>query len=124
MLFPHFATAQCGLRAREFRELLHQSLIDLALEWDDQRRQPLQALPAPVRELRLVAARTIDIDLAVVAGEAHCEPFLRLSAIAALPGLTHDLARGVVPEPVRGLGELPDRADSGLLGARAQCCRT
>src|SRR5881397_2519386 len=95
------------LRFGKFREFLDHPLIDLAFERDDQRRQLLQLLPAPVREFRLVATgRMRDIDLAVVAGEAHRKPFLFLSAIPALPGLTHDLARDVVAEPVRDLGEL------------------
>src|SRR5262247_488653 len=102
-------------RLRERRELLHQPLINLTLERDDQRRQALQAFPAPVRELRLVTARAIDIDLALVTGEAHREPFLRLSAIPALPGLAYDIAWNVVAEPVRDLGKLLDRADIGLL---------
>src|SRR5262249_52750440 len=97
--------------------------IDRALERDDQRRQALQALPAPGAELRLVAARAIDVDLAVVAGEAHREPFLRLSAIPALPGLTHDITRNIVVEPVRDLGKLLDRADIGLLVELAQRSR-
>src|SRR5438132_13766892 len=103
------------LFARKLRELLHHPLIDLALERDDQRRQALEAFPAPRREFRLVAGRVIDVDLAVVAGEAHCEPLLCLSAIFALPGLADDLARDVVGEPVRDLGQLFHRADIGLL---------
>src|SRR5262249_20575267 len=102
------------------RKFLRHPLIDLALERDDQRRQPLQALPAPFAEFRLVAGRVLDVDLTVVAGEAHREPFLRLSAISALPGFTHDLARNVVAEPVRDLGQLLDRADIGLLVKLAQ----
>src|SRR5215470_18061639 len=112
--------APCGLRISELREFPHHPLIDLALERNDQRRQALEPLPAPVGEFWLVAAWAIDIDLTLVAGEAHREPLLRLSAIAALPGLAHDLARNVVAEPVRDLGELPDRADIGLLVELAQ----
>src|SRR5262245_1357013 len=111
------------LRFGEFRKFLHHSLIDLALERDDERRQPLQALPAPRAELRLVAARAIHIDLAVIADETHREPFLGLPAISALPGLTHDIARNVVAEPVRDLGKLLDRVDIGLLVQLAQRSR-
>src|SRR5215475_8136596 len=103
------------LFARKFRELLHHPLIDLALERDDQRGQLFQTLPTPRGEFRLVTGRVIDIDLAVVASEAHSKPFLCLSAIFALPGLAHDLARDFVGEPVRNLGQLLDRADIGLL---------
>src|SRR3954447_22111188 len=96
------------LFARKLREFLHYSLIDLALEGNDERGQLFQALPAPRGEFRLATSRVFDIDLAVVAGEAHREPFLCLPAIFALPGLAHDLARDVVSEPVRDLGKLFD----------------
>src|SRR5262245_9404069 len=71
--------AECGGHRR----------VDAALERHDQLGQPLQALPAPLRELRLVpaAARMNDVDLGVDAFEAQCEPFLLLSAIASTPGL-------------------------------------
>src|SRR5262245_50432873 len=106
------------------REVLHHPLIDLAFERNDQRRQLFQLLPPPGGELGLVAtSRMRDVDLAVVTGEAHREPFLRLAAIPALPGLTHDLARDVIVEPVRDLAELLDRADIGLLVELAQRSR-
>ena len=61
-----------------------------------------------------------DVDLALVAGEAQREPFLRLAAIFALPGLADDLARDVVGQPIVDLAELLDRADVGLLVELAQ----
>src|SRR5262249_9624852 len=52
--------------------------------------------------------------------EAHGEPFLRLSAVFAFPGLTYDFSRNVVAEPVLNLPELLDRTDVGLLVEFAQ----
>jgi hypothetical protein len=46
-----------------------------------------------------------DIDLAVFAGEAEGEPFLRLAAIFARPALAGDFVGNVVGEPFRRLGE-------------------
>src|SRR5882724_6135557 len=109
------ATGNLNLFASKLRELLHHPLIDLALEWNDERGQLSQAFPAPPRKFRLVTGRAIDVDLAVVAGEAHREPLLSLSAIFAFPRLAHDLARDVVGDPVRDLGQLFHRADIGLL---------
>src|SRR5215475_7628077 len=108
------------LFARKFRELLHHPLIDLALERDDQRGQLFQTLPTPRGEFRLVTRRVIDVDLAVIAREAHREPLLCLSTIFALPGLADDLARDIVAEPVRDLGKLLDRANIGLFVEFAQ----
>src|SRR6266700_1881802 len=107
--------ATSHLFASKLRELLHHPLVDLALEGNDERGQLSEALPAPRREFRLVTSRVIDVDLAVIAGEAHREPPLCLSAIFALPGLADDLARDVVGEPVPHLGQLFHRADIGLL---------
>src|SRR5882672_2601349 len=109
------ATSYEPLFASEFREFLYDPLIDLPLERDDERGQLFQTLPEPRREFRFVTGRVIDIDLAVIAGEPHREPLLCLSAIFAFPRLAHDLARDVVGEPVRDLGQLLDRADIGLL---------
>src|SRR5262245_45873799 len=55
-----------------------------------------------------------DINLALIAGEAKCEPLLRLSPIAAAPSLARNYARNVVNEPFRNLAQLFDRADAGL----------
>src|ERR1700761_5937341 len=76
------------LFAAQAGELLHHALIDRALEGHDQLGEILHRLPAPVDELRLVtaAARTRDVDLGILAGEAHGKPFLSLAAVAALPG--------------------------------------
>src|SRR5262249_26441185 len=96
------------LFASELRELLHDSLVDVAFERNDERGQLFETLPAPRGEFRLVTGRVVDVDLAIVAGEAHRKPLLCLSAIFALPGLAHDLARDLVGEPVCDLGQLLD----------------
>src|SRR5262245_24220900 len=64
-----------------------------------------------------------DVDLALIAGEAHGEPFLRLPAILSLPSLPHDVTRDVIGEPILALAELLDRADVGLLVELAQSRR-
>src|SRR6185312_8429335 len=56
-------------------------------------------------------ARMRDVDLALRAGEADGEPFLRLAAIAAVPGLADQVARNVVAEPFGNFAETFDRAD-------------
>src|SRR5579883_3053501 len=63
----------------------------------------------------MAVRRVLDIDLAVVAGEAHGEPFLPLAAIASLPGPSRHRARNVVGQPVPDFAELLDRPDAGLL---------
>ena len=65
-------------------------------------------------------AGRVDVDLALVAGEAQRVPLLRLPAILAAPGLADDLARDVVAQPLLDLAELLDRADVGLLVQFAQ----
>src|SRR5579872_131966 len=100
----------------ERRKFLHHPIVDRALEGDDQFREILHRFPAPADELGLVAARRVlDIDLAVLAREAHGEPFLPLAAIASLPGAARYRARDVVGQPVRDFAQLLDRADAGLL---------
>src|ERR1700759_1028947 len=102
--------------ARERGEFLDHALIDRALERDDELRKGLHRLPAPAHELGLVApAGARDIDLVILAGEAHREPFLALAAIAALPGTPGNGAGNVVDQPVRHLAEFLDRPNAGLL---------
>src|SRR5215470_2656426 len=97
-------------------ELSHHPLIDRPLERDDQLRKVFHRLPAPADEFGLVAAATgtLDIDLAVLAGEPRREPFLPLAAIAALPGAASHGARDVVDQPFGDLAELLHRSDAGL----------
>src|SRR5262245_26585136 len=66
------------------------------------------------------AARRQHVDLLVAAREAHCEPFLLLSAVLPLPGLTDDVGRNVVREPFLDLANLLDRLDAGFLVKLAQ----
>src|SRR5439155_1451948 len=76
----------------------------------------LAEMAAPCHEFRLMAAgRMREVDLAVVAGAAQRVPFLALAAIFAAPGITNDLARNIVGEPVRDLAELLDGTDVGFL---------
>src|SRR5262249_34073791 len=93
-------------RTRKLPELLHDALIDLALERHDQFGKILHRLPAPAHEFGLVAAGGArDVDLVIPAGEAHRIPFLLLAAITALPGATGDGAGDVVGQPFRDFGE-------------------
>src|SRR6202048_1067154 len=97
-------------------EFLHHALVDRALERNDQVGKIPHRLPAPVDELRLVAAAGAgDVDLGVLAGETNRVPFLPLAAIAALPGAPGHGARNIVGQPVRDLAELLDRANAGFL---------
>src|ERR1700688_396681 len=106
---------EIALAAREAGKFLHHALIDRPLERDDQLGKILHRLPAPGDELCLVAAAgTGDIDLGILAGEAHRVPFLPLAAIAAFPGASGDGAGNVVDQPVGDLAELLDRTDAGL----------
>src|SRR3981189_1267244 len=100
------ATGNLNLFASKLRELLHHPLINLALEWNDERGQLSQAFPAPPCQFRLVTGRAIAVDLAVVAGGGHREPLLSRSGIIGRPRVTRELARGVVGDPVRDLGQL------------------
>src|ERR1700733_1131282 len=60
-----------------------------------------------------------DVDLIFCADKAHREPLLRLAAIFALPGLTDEVARNVVFEPVRDLADALDGADIGFFAQLA-----
>src|SRR5712675_1212986 len=103
----HSRPGMTPLAAHEPGKFLHHALIDRPLERNDQLRQVLHRLPAPTDELSLVAApRVRDVDLAILAGEAHGEPFLPLPAIAALPGAAGDGARNIVDQPVGDFAEL------------------
>src|SRR5499426_2751246 len=105
----------------ELRKFLDHAFVGLALERHDQAGNIFHRLPAPFDELRLVAAgRVLDVDLAVLAGEAQGKPFLRLAAIFAVPGLADDLPRDVVGEPLVDRRQMLDRADVGLLAQFAQ----
>ena len=96
---------------------MHEELAAVLALLPDERRQAVQRLPSPGDEFRLVAsaARADDVDLAVIAGEAQRVPFLRLSAVAAAPGLADDVRRNVVGQPVGDLAEALDRTDVRLL---------
>src|SRR5262249_59924226 len=63
------------------------------------------------------------VDLPLVGGEAHREPFLLLAAVLALPRLADDLAGNVVAQPLVDRAEARDRADVGLLVELAQPAR-
>lgn len=96
-------------------ELADHALIDRALERHDQVGNVLQRLPPPRSELSLDGAIGMqDIDFALGTGEAQREPFLRLAAKPAFPGLTGDLARYVVFEPFRDLADAFHGANIGF----------
>jgi len=102
--------------AREISEFLYHPLVDRALERHDQLGKILHRLPTPLDEFGLVAAPggARNVDLGVLAGESHREPFLALAAIAPFPGAPGHGARNVVDQPVTDLGALFDRADVGF----------
>src|SRR5262245_38251900 len=92
-------------------------LVDLPFEGYDEPGQGLHGLEAPGLELGLVMppARMRDVDLALLAREAECEPFLGLAAICLGPALAGDLRRNVIGVPFRRLFEQRHRGDVGLL---------
>src|SRR5579872_4401126 len=113
---PREAVAEEGvtLRNREPRKFLRHSAINLAAEWHDKIGDAIEALPAPGVELgRLAVALRQRIDLAVIAGEAHREPFLALAAEFGEAMLRTQILRKFVGEPV-GFAEIADIADAGL----------
>ena len=61
-----------------------------------------------------------DIDFTFLPGKAHRKPFLRLSAIFALPGPADQLTGNVVAQPFGDFAEPLDRADIGFLVQFAQ----
>src|SRR4029078_6570131 len=76
---------------REMRELFDDAIIGRLLERNDQRRQVLHRLPPPREELRLVSARTGNIDLGFFSDKAQREPFLLLAAVTPLPRMGGDI---------------------------------
>src|SRR5579862_1213224 len=98
------------------REFADHTFVNRTFERHDKARNVLHRLPAPGRKFRLLrAGRMAEVDLAFVAGKTHCEPFLSLAAILALPGLAHGLARDVVLQPVGDFAETLDGLDIGFL---------
>ena len=61
-----------------------------------------------------------DIDLAFRAGKPQREPFLRLAAVFAAPGVAGDLRRNVVVEPFGDFAETFNGTDVGFLAQLAQ----
>src|SRR6266446_8377479 len=87
-------------------------VIELPLEWYDQFGKAFRRDPFPGVEFRVLGC---EVDIAVLAGEAHREPFLALAAIAAAPHpaeLHPQLFGHVVMQPAAALAE-----DLGLVGA-------
>src|SRR3954467_12428719 len=107
--------------ARKSRKFPRHGLVNLTPERHDQRGDIRERLPAPGVELRLlIVAPGRHGDLALVAGEAKCEPLLPLAAEFRQPGRRSAVGRSavgreVVGEPVRGLAEIRNRGDAGLL---------
>src|SRR6185312_2942746 len=62
----------------------------------------------------------MEIDIAVVAGEAHGEPFLALAAILAVKGHAHQMWRQIIGHPVGHLANDPRVAGAGLFLQFAQ----
>src|ERR1043165_6491946 len=81
-------TGICARSHRQMRERIHHALVHRALERNHEVGKVAHRLPTPLDEFGLVpACRLEDVDLAVVPGEAQRIPFLRLAAVAALPGV-------------------------------------
>src|SRR5579862_7237587 len=98
------------------REFAYHAFINRAFERHDKVRDILQRLPAPGGKFRLLRAGGMsEVDLALVAGKAHREPFLSLAAVFALPSLADDLARDVVLQPVGDFAQPLDGTDIGFL---------
>src|SRR5260370_27847253 len=53
-----------------------------------------------------------EVDVAILAGEAHGEPFLHLPAIAPVPDTAGDALRHVIAQPLRAFPQ-----ELGLVGA-------
>src|SRR5437899_12817480 len=83
--------------------------VELALERDDHLRQLLGRYPLPCVEFRMLGG---EVDIRIVPGKAHDEPFLSLSAIAAAPHPTSKLGRQVIFQPGVAFAEY-----LGLVGA-------
>ena len=83
--------------------------IGLALERHDQAGQRFQADPLAGGEFRLMRRQ---VDVAILAGEAHGEPFLALAAILAVKRHAHQMLGQIIGHPVVHLGD-----DFGLVGA-------
>src|SRR5688572_776585 len=93
-------------------KLRDQLVVQLALEWHDQAGNFLEIGPAPGRELGLLGR---DVDVAVGAEEAECEPFLALAAEPALPDLRHQLGRQIVLQPILALADIAGPVGADLL---------
>src|SRR3990172_10676675 len=91
----------------EFREDL---FVNGALELDDETHDLGGRHPSPFAEFLMVVGR--DVDIAILAHEAHGEPFLRLPAIASAEGAANEMPRQLISEPTAMLGD-----DHGLVGA-------
>src|SRR3984957_10723261 len=97
-------------------EFADHAFVHRALERHNEARNILQWLPAPGGKFRLVRAGWMgQIDLALVAGEAHREPFLGFAAVFALPRLADNLARDIVLQPVGDFAQPLDGTDIGFL---------
>src|SRR6266849_2782087 len=93
----------------ELAELGEDVAVELALERHDERRQIGRRYPFPRVELGMPGS---EVDVAILAGEAHGEPFLHLPAIAPVPGAAGGALRYVIAQPLRAFGE-----ELGLVGA-------
>ena len=98
------------LAAAVAAQLVEHREIQKALERHDQLGQALGRDPFPGVEFRVLGGGGVDI--AVLAGKAHREPFLPLAAIAPAPRFAGKLGRQVVVQPARGFAE-----NFGLVGA-------
>src|SRR5512134_1580884 len=97
------------------RELAHDALVDRPFERHNEAGQLLEPSPAPGVELGLVAGLGADVDLAILAGEAHREPVLALAAVAPLERDADELGGQVVGEPARDLADDLRAGDARLL---------
>src|SRR5262249_27181569 len=76
--------------------------IDRALERHNQCGQIMHGNPAPGLEFRVIG---VEVDVLVLALEAHHKPFLPLAAITAAPDPADQLRRQFISQPVLGFGD-------------------
>src|ERR1041385_2424112 len=102
--------------ARKSRKFPHHRLVNLAPERHHQCGDIRKPLPAPGIEFwLLIVAPGRHGDLTLVPGEAEREPLLPLAAEFREAMRRAVIGREIVSEPARGLAEIRNRGDAGLL---------
>src|SRR5438045_2134222 len=74
-----FVRERCSTEGKQLHEsakALFNFLVNLPFERHDQRSDGVEALPSPGVEFGLFAARQVDVDFGLIAGEFQSEPLL------------------------------------------------